>query len=153
MNEILLIRHGQSEANIEAIGSNQATAVGQTKSPLTPKGIEQSRQLAVVLEKEHGIAPSDYREPVAASEFLRPQQTASITGFKSIHIQPIINEIDVPKEYIPNRGAIRKHAAEGWIPDDGGRVQEFLTRVRDKDLSSIRFTSRMVCLLQELGWQ
>lgn len=137
----MLIRHAQSEANVRAAGDGQTTAVGHSFSPLTPKGIKQSLQLAVTLENDYGIIPGEYDEPVAASEFLRPQQTAQHSGFKKVHIQPVLNEIDVPVEFIPNRGAIRKHAAERWIPDDGGRVQEFLTRVRDRDMDyQIYFT-------------
>ncbi len=141
MREILLIRHAQSEANVLVAGGGQATAVGHSMSPLTPRGVKQSLQLAATLESDYGIVPSEYDRAVAASEFLRPLQTAEYAGFKAIHTQPLLNELDVPDEYIPNRGTIKKHAAERWIPDNQGRVQEFLTRVRDKDLDyQIYFT-------------
>jgi len=132
MKEVLLIRHGESEINKRRSGDG--AAIGHTMSPLTPKGKQQSVELASHLRSRYGFADSDFKAQVAASEYLRPQQTAEHAGFKTVHIQPILNELDVPAELVAGRRAVEKHAAERWIPDDQGRAREFIERVGSDDL-------------------
>lgn len=129
---MLLVRHGEAEIN--KARSGDAAAIGHTLSPLTPKGRSQSVILGRHLGDQYDFTDSDFSAPVAASEYLRPQQTAEHAGFKAVHIQPILNELDVPLELVPGRRAVEKHASERWIPDDQGRAREFIERVRTDDL-------------------
>ncbi len=141
MKEILLIRHGQAEINKLRDGNADSAAIGHTQSPLTPKGREQSRELSQLLAAGHGIVPREYAKPVAASEFLRSQQTAEIAGFKRVHIVPILNELDLPADLVSGRAAIKKHAEERWVPDTEGRGRRFIDLVRSGDLGySIYFS-------------
>lgn len=125
MAEILMIRHAQSYAN------KRDAAFGNMKSPLTPKGREQVVELREKLPARHGITPAKYGKPVVASEYLRTQQTAELTGFPVIHVNPVINESEIPLELRGGRDIINKHASEHWIPEEvKPLVEEFIDNVR-----------------------
>jgi bisphosphoglycerate-dependent phosphoglycerate mutase len=82
----LLIRHAQTEAfRLNRI------VYGREGAPIIQEGIEQSKLLAEEL-KSLGINVND--EPVCVSELIRTRQTAEVAGFKNIHINPILNEVN-----------------------------------------------------------
>src|SRR5690349_14200260 len=86
MSEILLVRHGESEANL-----GNFTAFGNQDSPLTERGIQQAVALGTVFDTEYGVT-FDFDQSVVASEFRRTQETAKYAGFTSICIDPVVNE-------------------------------------------------------------
>jgi broad specificity phosphatase PhoE len=141
MREVLLIRHAQSEANKERSDIAEGavhTAIGNTTAQLTPKGIEQSEELAVLLGERYGIEPARYDRPVASSEYTRPQETLVAVGFQKYHLLPILNELEVSDEIIPllgGRKIIEKHATERWVPDEVyKRAVRFIDMVRSGEL-------------------
>ncbi len=113
MNEILLVRHGQSRANV-----GQRTAFDQKRAPLTPRGVQQSWELNSILKREFGIVPEEYDRPVAASTYVRPVQTALFAGFCSVDFLPLIDESDVAHEIAGGLDAIAKHRDERWAPEE-----------------------------------
>ncbi len=121
MSEILLIRHGESAANV-----GQRTALDQKRAPLTPLGRQQSRELNSELKTRFGITPETYNKPVASSTFVRPMQTALVAGFCSIDFLPLIDESDVAHQVAGGLNAIAKHRDERWAPEETKlRVSEF----------------------------
>lgn len=139
MTEVLLIRHAQSEVNVErSAGVVAQTALGITKSPLTEKGIEQSLQLNTTLKERFGIVPERYNRAIATSEYLRAQQTAEIAGFRIRNVQPLINEMHMVKDVtlpMTGRRVISKHSHERWVPDElMERAVRFVNLVRDGEL-------------------
>lgn len=136
MPRIIMVRHGQAEINEERKAGEVSTAIGHSKSPLTKKGVMQSIVLGDErFPKQFGIKPREYGRAVAASEFLRPQQTLEYAGFREVHVLPILNELTPPLELVEGRKAIEKHAAERWTPEDDGQVDEFVDRIRSDDLT------------------
>jgi broad specificity phosphatase PhoE len=140
MKEILLTRHGQAFAN-----KRDFTAFGNVESPLTERGIEQSTGLNRTFKTEFGIVPEEYGQPVAASEYTRPQQTARYAGFKFIDVLPLINESDVDREVLSGTDVISRHRTERWVPDETKeRARELFDRIREGDLKyDIYFTHGM----------
>ncbi|OGL29363.1 hypothetical protein A3D14_01180 [Candidatus Saccharibacteria bacterium RIFCSPHIGHO2_02_FULL_47_12] len=130
MAEILLVRHAKSYAN-----QRDFTAFGNVDSPLVEKGVKQAQELAEVLKNQYGIIPSEYDLPVVSSEFVRPQQTAQIAGFKKVHIHPVINEAEFDRTVMGVPDPVAKHARERWAPDE--------TRERAKRLIEIIRTGEL----------
>ncbi len=137
MTEVLLVRHAQSFANVRDFA-----AFGNIESPLTERGIGQARALNDIFKSEFGIVPEAYDRPVLASSYTRPQQTAQHAGFRTIHINPVINESDVEYEVMNGVDVIQKHASERWAPDSvKQRASSFINQVRDRQLDyEIYFT-------------
>lgn len=141
MREVLLIRHAQSEANKQRSDDTEGavhTAIGNSTARITSKGIEQSEELATLLNEQFGIDPAMYDKPVASSEYTRPQETLIAAGFQRYHLQPILNELEVSDEIIPllgGRKIIEKHARERWVPDEVyERAVRFIEMVRSGEL-------------------
>jgi len=59
-------------------------------APLIESGIGQARKLGGRLVEEYGF---DVHQPVAVSEYMRTQQTASDAGFMEATPYPILNEV------------------------------------------------------------
>lgn len=76
---LILIRHGQSEANVnpELYNTNSNTTVG-----LTQRGREQSEELALTLSKEYLNSENN---KILYSPWSRAEQTASIISSKLPH--------------------------------------------------------------------
>lgn len=130
MPEILLVRHAQSHAN-----KRNFAAFGNVDSPLTDRGVEQSIGLWAVFRDEYGIDPLEYDQPVLASEYTRPQQTAEHAGFRYIHVNPLINESDVDRDIMSGVDVIAKHQAERWAPEESRqRARRFIELVRTGEL-------------------
>ena len=117
MTEVLLVRHAKSRANV-----GDFVAFDNMNSPIVLEGVEQCGELNGRLIREFGIDPEQYEEPVAASEFVRPQQTAYVTGFKNIEISPLLNEPDFSRGVLTGAQIVRKHRKERWAPEEA-RVQ------------------------------
>lgn len=130
MSEILLVRHGESEANV-----GQRTAFDQKRAPLTQKGVEQAWALNAQMKREFDIDPGLYDKPVAASTYVRPVQTAVCAGFCSIDYLSLIDESDVAHEIAGGLNAIAKHRDERWAPDETkARVSEFHDKLASGEL-------------------
>lgn len=130
MPEVLLVRHAQSYAN-----KRNFAAFGNVDSPLTDKGIEQSIGLWAVFRDEYDIDPLEYDQPVLASEYIRPQQTAERAGFRYIHVNPLINESDVDRDIMSGVDVIAKHQAERWAAKESHqRARRFIELVRTGEL-------------------
>ncbi len=69
MRELIVVRHGESEGNVEGIAS------GRQPSPLTERGREQARRVARVVQGA-GWTPAE----VVTSPIVRCVQTARIVG-------------------------------------------------------------------------
>jgi broad specificity phosphatase PhoE len=80
----ILIRHAQTDAN----RSNRAL-FGHDGAPINKKGAKQANNLHTELLKS-GI---DLDQPVAASDKIRTQQTASGAGFNSIKVYGFLGEV------------------------------------------------------------
>ncbi len=116
MAEHLLIRHAQAFAN-----KGEFAAFGNKESPLTQKGWDQCATLRDELMTVHGVIPETYTDRVAASEYVRPQETAYRAGFTSLDILPILNEPDFSRGTMTGVEIVRKHREERWAPDEARR--------------------------------
>lgn len=140
MSEVLLVRHGVSNANV-----GDFTAFGNQDSPLTHRGIGQARGLALAFDAEYGIIPRDYELSVVASEFRRTQETAKYAGFSSIMVDSVVNEARTIEIGVSGQELIRRHASERWAPDETvERAQRFIDLVRSGELSQQIFFSHGV---------
>jgi hypothetical protein len=140
MSEILFVRHAQALANVRDF-----TAFGNLESPLTEHGIEQAEGLKETFRSEHGIEPDTYDEPVAVSEFTRPQQTAQYAGFRTTEVLPLINESEVDREIIAGVDVIKRHKEQRWTPDETkARAAKLFDLIQSGELSyGIYFTHGM----------
>lgn len=83
--EIVLIRHGESEAN------RQGIVQGHFDSPLSPAGMEQAQALAAALAHERF-------EALYSSDLLRARQTGEVIAQSlglDLCLDPMIREIDI----------------------------------------------------------
>lgn len=125
-----MARHAKSWANRRDI-----TVFGNAESPLDPKGEGQATLMNAVFDEEHGIVPEEYDEPVLASTFVRPQQTAHLAGFRRIVADDILNESEIPPNLLAGSRVVEKHAAERWIPEElRDRAKRFVSLVREGEL-------------------
>lgn len=123
------MRHGESYAN-----KRDFTAFGNIDSPLTEKGIAQAKGLHGTF-LDFGIDADSYEQPVAASEYIRAQQTAQYAGFQRMDVLSLINESDVDRDIMSGVDVIKKHRAERWVPNETKeRIHELYTRIQDDDL-------------------
>ncbi|MBP9738601.1 histidine phosphatase family protein [Candidatus Saccharibacteria bacterium] len=83
--EILVIRHGLSEAN-----NKESLAFGSTEAPLMDLGKDQAKRLAETLADVYTIDCST--QEAAVSELWRTWETAFYAGFTDIHTNPLLNE-------------------------------------------------------------
>ena len=84
----LVARHGVSQANNR---ENYGTPLfGNPEAGLMEDGMVQATTLGVKLKSEFGIVVAS--EIVAVSELRRSQQTATVAGFRWLHIYPELNE-------------------------------------------------------------
>ncbi len=128
--EILMARHAKSWANRRDI-----TVFGNAESPLDLKGEGQAIGMNMVFEEQYGIIPELYEEPVLASTFVRPQQTAHMAGFKRIVADEILNESEIPPELLAGSRVVEKHANERWIPEElKDRAKKFVDLIREGEL-------------------
>lgn len=136
MKEILLTRHAKSYANARDV------AFGNQQSPLNEQGIVQAWDLNYTFRDKFGITPDTYTKPVAASDYLRPQQTAHTSGFNIIEVTPLINEVEISPDMLGKDKIIRKHRDEGWVPEElQERAAEFIQAARANELDyEIYFT-------------
>jgi broad specificity phosphatase PhoE len=136
MTEIILVRHAKSYANVRDF------AFGNETSPLTEEGIVQATALGTAFLDEYGIDPTTYEQPVLASEFIRPQQTARYAGFRHIEVDSLVNESNLESLDMNGAEAVKKHLKEGWVPDETyERARRFIALVRSGDLGyQIYFT-------------
>ncbi len=128
MAELLLIRHAQAKVNVGDLG------IGNKSSPLTPKGIEQTKALKQLLMSRFGIVAEEYDQPVVASTYRRPFETAYRTGFRTVHRSPIIDESEIYGQgELAGVDIIKKHISEGgWIPqEEQARARQFIDAVQD----------------------
>lgn len=89
MSTYVLARHALSGANDRNnIGS---MAFASEQAPLIPLGIEQAQTMGGVIIAKYGIDITT--EPVATSDMLRTQQTASEAGFQDITPYAALDEI------------------------------------------------------------
>lgn len=140
MKEVLLIRHGVSNANI-----GDFTAFGNQDSPLTTRGISQAKNLALSFEQQYGIIPRRYKLPVVASEFRRTQDTAKYVGFSDIVSDEIVNEARTIELGISGQDLIRRHVAEYWAPEETmERAYKFIDLIRTGSLEHKIFFSHGV---------
>lgn len=125
-----MARHAKSWANRRDI-----TVFGNAESPLDPKGEGQAVGMNAVFDEEFGIVPELYEEPVLASTFVRPQQTAHLAGFKRIVADEILNESEIPAHLLAGSRVVEKHAQERWIPEElRERAKRFIDLVRKGEL-------------------
>lgn len=75
---LILVRHGQTESNIKGL------LHGQTDIPLTERGIEQARLVALRLAEERQIAA------LYSSPLQRARHTAEIIG-EAVRLQPVLH--------------------------------------------------------------
>jgi broad specificity phosphatase PhoE len=128
--EVLMARHAKSFANRRDI-----TVFDNAGSPLDLKGESQATGMNAVFEEEFGIVPELYEEPVLASTFVRPQQTAHLAGFKRIVADEILNESEIPPHLLSGSRVVEKHAQERWIPEGlRARAKKFVSLVREGEL-------------------
>ena len=140
MPNILLVRHAQALAN-----KGDFVAFDNISSPLTEKGLVQCGDLITRLISEFGVKPDEYDNPVVASEFVRPQQTAREVGFREVHILPLLNEPDFSHGPTTGVQIVRKHRRERWAPDGARRqARELIDLLTDDKLPYyIAFTHGM----------
>lgn len=136
MPELLLTRHAKSYANARDL------AFGNEESPLNEDGIAQAWSLNEIFKESHGISPEKYDAAVAASTYVRPQQTARCAGFKNIEITPLVNEVTIAADMLGKGEIIKKHRLEGWVPPElQDRAAEFIQQARAGQLDyQIYFT-------------
>jgi alpha-ribazole phosphatase len=134
MTELILIRHGQTDWNVE--GRYQ----GQADVPLNRQGLEQARKVAAALAQEKIDA-------IYSSDLARARQTAEIiqqaTG-APLHIEPRLREISQGlwegmlfseiKARDPQRHARRKVDPLNTAPPGG----ETVGQVRQRVLAAVR---------------
>ena len=122
MNEILIIRHGQSEWN--AVGRWQ----GQANPPLTELGIKQAQTAS------NSVGVFDL---IFASPLQRASHTASIIG-ESKGVGPVLLDEDLmERDAGPWQGLTRQEIEEGWPgflesgkrPEGYEKNEELLVRV------------------------
>ena len=151
MSEVLLVRHAMSTANA------RNPAFGNEEAPLTELGIEQATELVGKFAEHHKIVTADYIEPVAVSEYKRPQETAHHAGFNNTAVLSLINEGSIPPGMLRGREIVNKHATEGWIPDElKRRAAKLIKLIENETLSyQIYFTHGLfiAAVLTELGGQ
>ncbi len=112
MRKRLVVRHGQSTANLKFQNgrpTNESLAFGNELAPLTTAGEQQARERRKTLFAEHGLQTAT---PVAVSKFLRTQQTAVAMGFTSTTPYPLLNEVDHGIEVV----TLRTMLAAGNLP-------------------------------------
>lgn len=80
-----VIRHGET-----GVKRGERSQYGKTGPPIDAQGKKQSIELGKKLV-DLGVEISS--EPVAVSEYLRTRQTAELAGFKSLHENPLLNEV------------------------------------------------------------
>lgn len=125
-----MARHAKSWANRRDI-----TVFDNAESPLDAKGESQAVGMNAVFKQEFDIVPEDYEEPVLASTFVRPQQTAHLAGFKRIAADEILNESEIPPHLLSGSRVVEKHAHERWIPEElRARAKRFVELVRAGEL-------------------
>lgn len=140
MAELLLVRHAESLAN-----KGDFLAFDNKRSPLTKKGLDQCVALKERLTKEYGVNPPLYDYTVAASEYVRAQQTAEEVGFKYVTVELVLNEPDFSRGELTGPQITEKHKNERWVPQEArDQAKILLERIsNDKFDYMIAFTHGM----------
>lgn len=111
---VLVVRHGLSEANVSTL-----PAYGKNDAPLMAHGIAHAAEAGLILRSEYGVDPS--KDPAAASNMLRSQQTAQVIGFSAVKHYAVLNEVNTPKS-----PALRIHLDMEEIIPEARRAAELV---------------------------
>ncbi len=131
MTELLLVRHGETDWNI------QGRFQGQSDPPLNERGLAQARALALALAGEEVAA-------VYTSDLQRARQTAEI----------LAQSLEAPLRVDPRLREIHQGAWEGMVMEDirRGYPEEFERRAADP-LASVPPGGESVRRVQERALQ
>ena len=155
MKRIILVRHGQSEANIRLVGGNtQETYVNECEVGLTKLGKMQALTIANTLVEKFGKFDADKTE-IWQSPFVRARQTAeiinSVLELRKVYEDPRISEQDFgdfdyqfmgewkdinPHSYFVNQKRYNSRHARFFARLDGGEnLADVYNRVSLFDMS------------------
>ena len=153
MTRLILLRHGESEANARGIFA------GQRDYPLTDKGREQARQAAIYLTTHEQI------DHIYSSDLSRAVETARFSARMmelSVHVDPRLREFDTgewagltaeerqsryPEEYRALREEPARFRYPGGesVPEVYDRVVEAITEIAE------RYPDRCVLIVTHNG--
>jgi probable phosphoglycerate mutase len=118
-----LVRHGQSEANLQRIAAG-----GRIDTPLTELGIAQAKELAAVIH-HLPVKPSRiYHSPLQRAKHTADHINAAL-GLDMVEIDNLKEHIYGDWENV-HWDAIKPLMAEGINPPNGETYNEFAARVR-----------------------
>lgn len=114
--EIYVVRHGQTVVGREP--KEIWDSYGPLGPPLNDESIQKSRKLQAQF-RDLGIDVGT--EPAAISQYLRTRQTAVAAGFKTIHENALLNEINTE-----NPARSQQLIKQGQVPEEARVAAEVL---------------------------